>query len=168
MGTTSFMIRSSDINLGQNVFVSSQVFYKTPGDRKAYFDLHAKILREFVKRIGVYLKIPKKVTIRIMKFRQPDTHGEYCSSDKVICVSSSIIDNYEFLSNVLAHELVHAEQYHTGRLSYDNDTWIWKKGKGRVEVKQREMNRYDVYKSTPWEREAYTRQVELSDKVMSF
>ena len=66
---------------------------------------------------------------------------------------------------VLAHELVHAEQYMQGRLK---KSWMKKKGwvhQWNGHVNTNRGSTYQAYRNQPWEIEAWSRQAELAEKV---
>jgi hypothetical protein len=75
-----------------------------------------------------------------------------------------VIDNRLKLSHaleVLAHELVHAEQYHQGRMDWNGgwNYWMgtrWSTNQGTT---------YNAYRELPWEKEAWGRQEELAKEV---
>lgn len=59
----------------------------------------------------------------------------------------------------IMHELVHAEQFHEGRLSIKGGTYHWKN------VATKLGHSYESYRKRPWEEEAFGRQHELAMKV---
>jgi hypothetical protein len=66
---------------------------------------------------------------------------------------------------VLAHELVHAEQYMQGRLK---KSWMKKKGwvhQWNGNVNTNRGSTYQAYRNQPWEMEAWSRQADLAEKV---
>ena len=67
---------------------------------------------------------------------------------------------------VIAHELVHAEQYHTGKLKkkyVQRKGWLhhWNGTPGK------KGTTYKAYRDQPWEQEAWNRQMYLAEKVCS-
>ena len=67
---------------------------------------------------------------------------------------------------VIAHELVHAEQYHTGKLKkkyVQRKGWLhhWNGSPGK------KGTTYKAYRDQPWEQEAWSRQMYLAEKVCS-
>jgi hypothetical protein len=65
---------------------------------------------------------------------------------------------------VIAHELVHAEQYHTGKLKkkyVQRKGWMhsWNGTPGK------KGTTYKAYRDQPWEQEAWNRQMYLAETV---
>ena len=65
---------------------------------------------------------------------------------------------------VIAHELVHAEQYHTGKLKKK-----YNRGKGWLHhwngTPGKKGTTYKAYRDQPWEQEAWNRQMYLAETV---
>lgn len=71
-------------------------------------------------------------------------------------IFTSELSHHESI-NVLSHELIHLQQYHTGKIKYNNDTVTWNGKKfGREEI---------PYKFRPWEIEAEDLGYELSKEL---
>ena len=68
--------------------------------------------------------------------------------------------NLGVVLSTIMHELVHAEQFHTGRLKLTAGTYHW-----NDEAVKKLGNSYEEYKNRPWQTEAFTRQDELAKKI---
>lgn len=69
--------------------------------------------------------------------------------------------NIGTILSTLMHELVHAEQYHTGRLTQTNlRTQLW-----NGEAVTNKGTTYDAYRKLPWEVEAFDRQDKLAKQI---
>lgn len=99
-----------------------------------------------------------------IKFRPlpPKLNGKYVSSTKQAIISARLTPRS--IMKTLFHELVHAEQYHTGKLKRElcmkrrQYVSLWD-GKEFNFVNFRKN--YDKYRSLPWEVEAFGRETEL-------
>jgi hypothetical protein len=58
------------------------------------------------------------------------------------------------------HELVHAEQFKHGRLKITTKTMLWEDKPVVMETKN-----YEKYSAQPWEKEAFRREVELTELI---
>jgi hypothetical protein len=108
------------------------------------------------------LSIPDNIKFRICTFKG-SVRGMYMNDTKTVCITP--MSKWENVMLTLAHELVHAEQFHTGRLEHVK---IPRKGYrfawyGSVGSKGTTRN---AYLNQPWEKEAFGRQQELADKVL--
>jgi len=108
------------------------------------------------------LDIPKDLKFRICTFKGT-TRGLYANDTKTVSISP--MSKWENVMLTLAHELVHAEQFHTKRLAHVK---VPRKGYrmawfGSVGSKGTTRN---AYLNQPWEKEAFGRQQELADKVL--
>jgi hypothetical protein len=156
-------IKKSDVKIAKNVYLSAQLRGNGSANILAQYVIDAlPIFRQF-------LNFSEDVTIRIANFKAQGTFGQYWSGQKLVVVRPSK-DVLRFFSS-LAHELVHAEQYHEGRLQVlrtingyvrhykekndDNEQVVKSKGKT-----------YNAYRNLPWEVEAFSRQDEIARAVM--
>lgn len=97
----------------------------------------------------------------------PPLFNELCGdgSDKdhyTIAVSLEVKDYYQYL-NVLFHELVHVEQYVTGRLNTTKSHHQWL-GENYWDVKK--MAFFEEYWNFPWEVEARKRSTPLTEMFL--
>jgi hypothetical protein len=65
--------------------------------------------------------------------------------------------------STIAHELIHAEQYFTGKMSIQDGYFRAWNGKGYQMPKS-----YDEYINLPWEKEAFERQDDLGSDAFSY
>lgn len=108
------------------------------------------------------LDLPNNIEFRICTFKG-NTRGLYSNDTKTVCITP--MAKWENVMLTLAHELVHAEQFHTGKLTHVvvprrgyRMAWF-----GSVGSKGTTRN---AYLNQPWEKEAFDRQQELADKVL--
>lgn len=70
-------------------------------------------------------------------------------------------ENLGTILSTICHELVHAEQYHTGRLSKSGiATSLW-----NGEAVKNKGTTYKAYRNQPWEIEAFDRQEDLAKQI---
>ena len=95
-----------------------------------------------------------------------DTALGYCSGDDEevnISLSNRIVDTDEDITEVIAHELIHAEQYLSGRLISNTPcTTIFD---GVEYISFGTAMSYESYVNQPWEKEAYEGQKALAEKI---
>lgn len=109
------------------------------------------------------LNIPQDVQIRICPIKAKRTNGRYMSGEKIAEIDCRL--TWEKALEVLCHEMVHAEQYHTGRLENVVGLRGWvHKWNGSVDFNK--GSTYKAYRNQPWEQEAWSRQAELCELVM--
>lgn len=107
------------------------------------------------------LIIPDNVKFRICTFKG-STRGCYSNDTKTVCISA--LSEWSQIMKTLAHELVHAEQFHTKRLSHvkvprGGYRMAWN---GAIGSKGTTRN---AYLNQPWEKEAFGRQEKLACQV---
>ena len=104
------------------------------------------------------LHFDENITIRVAPIKARYTNGRYWSGDKVAEIDCRLPISKALES--LCHELVHAEQYYTGRLAWTGSTKLWNgnDGYGRGST-------YNAYRHLPWEQEAFARQAGLAQHV---
>ena len=140
---------------GMDVLAPDYLFYN-----KAYqvydFDKMARLLASAVPILRKELDVPQTFRVMMKPIRAKSIAGLYDSDEEM-----AIIDPRRCvfpLLGTLAHEMVHAEQYHQGRLQA-----IYEKKKGWLHQWDGEYitNRgktLNSYLKQPWEIEAYERQ----------
>ena len=158
------MIKNTDIRAKsfETIYVSRQLVYgasKRTTPVKTAIALIDKTLPEFRK----LLNLPERLVFRISRIKGQYS-GKYCNGDNVVLVSPVV--KWDRLLETIAHELVHAEQYHECRLAS-----VFSSHKGWVHQWYGEDNyskgtTYNSYRNQPWEQEAFSRQKELADKVI--
>jgi hypothetical protein len=157
------MIKQSDklVSVMPTIFVSHTV-----RSNKLRADNAVRIVKAIENTLPVFkqlLDIPKDLKFRICTFKNNRIRGQYVNDAKTVCIAP--ITKWEQVMLTLAHELVHAEQFHTGKLEHVK---IPRKGYrmawyGSVGSKG---TTHKAYLNQPWEKEAYERQQELANKVL--
>ena len=120
----------------------------------------ATVVNRSIDIFRKHLDFSKDVKVRITPLRGRD-NGR-CSDRGIIELDCKL--GWAKALEVLAHELVHAEQYHQGRLKHKMCRGRWMHhwmgssafSKGTT---------YQAYRKQPWEIEAWGRQAELAEKV---
>jgi len=106
------------------------------------------------------LNFPDDVTIVIKPMKK--FAGLYYEDKKKVDISFKFNPNIPFLE-ILAHELVHAEQHHTSKI---HPVWLEKKHAWAYywdgKLWDNDITDYQRYINQPWEIEAFTRQSELA------
>jgi len=98
------------------------------------------------------------VNIKLIPKEEGEVVG-WCHGDEEevwIELSETLIDDEDYFTETLAHELVHAEQILSGRLE-DLEAFktMWE---GTEYINLRGHLKPEIYKALPWEAEAYKRQ----------
>ncbi len=158
------MIGSSDkiFNCSIPVYVSLQAFYKHGKDYK--IENLVTLVSLAVKELQDILDLPQDLKVRIARFKGHQ-RGCYYASENTAHVTP-VLDANQFLLT-LCHELVHAEQFHTGRLGYQLNVlrnryyYSW-----NGQINYNRGTTYMAYREQPWEQEAFGRQGELAQKVL--
>jgi hypothetical protein len=151
-------IHQSDKHIGGEIYLSASSYLN-----KRYLSdtlTVAMVVNRSIDIFRNYLDFSKDVKVRIAPLRGRD-EGR-CSERGVIELDCRL--SWSKALEVLAHELVHAEQYHQGRLKHRMSKGRWMHywmgsrsfGKGTT---------YRAYRKQPWEIEAWGRQAELAEKV---
>lgn len=154
------MIKSTDIKISDFLYVSMDCVYNKRRRHNSR-DTCSIIYRVFEK-YRKYLDFPKDTVVRVCAIKG-HVSGRYWSGDNVCEISCSM--HWQSLLEVLAHELVHAEQYHTGRLKKE---WVRNKGwvhKWDGSINHSKGSTYNAYRNQPWEKEAWERQTEIAELV---
>lgn len=104
------------------------------------------------------LSVSPAVTVRVAPIKAKAVNGRYWSGQKLIELDCRL--PWDKALEVLCHEMVHAEQYHTGKLDHDGRNYRW-----NGSVNSNRGTTYNAYREQPWEQEAFRRQAELATKV---
>ena len=153
-------IKKSDKQLGGGLYLAASCLYDAKLRDKAL--LVATVVNRSIDEFRNFLEFPKDITIRICPIKGQSS-GRYFSGEKLVEISSRL--PWDSALEVLAHELVHAEQYMQGRLK---KSWMKKKGwvhQWNGNVNTNRGSTYQAYRNQPWEMEAWSRQAELAEKV---
>lgn len=132
------------------------------GKRKTSVMQLVRLVQDAMPVLRKLLNFPGDVTVRIGGIKGR-VQGRYFSSERVAVIDASLPIRKAL--ETLCHELVHAEQYHTGRLSR-----MYVAGKGFVDAWHDEAvfnkgTTYKAYREQPWEVEAFSRAPELAAAV---
>lgn len=105
--------------------------------------------------------LPENLIIRIAPIRQKMTRGRYWNSKKCAEIDCELRSG---ILETLCHELIHAEQYETGKLAYQgSNVGIWCKSEAYPYVNP--SKNYEGYRNLPWEKEAFNNQKMIADIV---
>ena len=146
---------ASDISLPGKIFVSYYAYHNHRSKVNELVSLVKRTLPEYRKLLDF-----GEVSIRIAPLKGSTT-GRFWDSSKFVEIDSRLTP--EKALETFAHELVHAEQYHTGKMNqtYVKGRWM-RSWQGEV---VRKGSTYAAYRATPWEVEAFGRQAELAETV---
>ena len=153
-------IHQTDKHIGGSIYLAASCLFN-----KRYRDKSldvATVVNRSIHEFRKYLSFPSDIKIRIAPIKG-STNGRYNQSVKTVELDCSLPWNEAL--EVLAHELVHAEQYYQGRLIQK-----YIRGKGFMHSWNGTKNTskgttYRAYRNQPWEIEAWARQAELAEKV---
>lgn len=151
---------NEDLNIYRSLqsFTGSKQHRELAARAQAVVELALPVLRQM-------LDFDLDVKIRLASFKSKRMYGRYNHATKVATVSYMRRSNRDVLET-LAHELVHAEQYHTGRLvnvqmpNLRQWRFEWRGGltsKGST---------YRSYRNQPHEIEAFDKAPRLADDVL--
>lgn len=149
-------LKDTDRRLTDGVFTSLQVYYRVK-DRKR---LHAKalLLSRALKIFHEVLELHPTTKVRIANIKKRLTRGLYCSDGHVATIEDRIF--FKDMLETMAHEMVHGEQFNTGKLKFEwkNRDWVamWMGTEGEL------SKTYRSYLDQPWEKEAFERQQALA------
>ena len=156
------MIKMTDRYLSPYVYCSFAAFHNVK-----YKDNTVKLARLIKNTLPEFRKVlnlPRSVAFRIAPFKSGTRRGSYSNEHKMVNLSCRLTGREAI--EVIAHELIHAEQYHTKRLKMTFD-----KSKGWVHCWYGEQGSkgttYRAYRNQPWEVEAFGRQAEIADLVIA-
>lgn len=154
-------VKASDVLVGECgeplVYVARSLI-KDPNAAK-----YAALVLEALPHFKKLLTYSDKIKVRVAKIKGRFT-GRCSSEGNVIEIDPT--NSFRKFLEVLAHELVHAEQFHTGRLKQE---WNPQLGKWvsfwRGTAQSNRGTTYAAYRKQPWEAEAFSRQAYLADLV---
>ena len=148
----------SDKHLTKHVRVSYHTMYRSPRSRNAAVAA-ACLIEQALPHFRQLLQFPDDIKIRIAGIKGC-IRGRYIWRSSLAVLDNQLIYKPRELMRVLAHELVHAEQYHQGRLANVLGEYRW-----HGEPNKNKGSTYAAYRKRPWEIEAFSRQDELGDHV---
>lgn len=151
----------SDIYLGNSIYVSARV------KQDSFFYHKAKCLSEMIKLslpfLREHIEFPDHVAFRLATIKGR-TLGYYNNFKGFVVID--VKSSFEKTLKIIAHELVHAEQYYQGRLSnqveFSSPKYVWN---GQVYNPVKSSANYKKYRNLPWEVEAFQRQETIAASV---
>lgn len=148
----------SDRHVGGGIYIAAAILNST---RRALGLDVAHVVNRTIDAFKRYLNVPEGMSVRIASLPR-GCSGRYISTRKTVEISYKL--NWRQAMEVLAHEMVHAEQYHEGRLGHTfhhGFKWLWN---GSM---YRNRTTYASYRQQPWEQEAFDRQGQITEWVMA-
>lgn len=144
-------IAKSDLHLQHNVICAYGTWYNKNTRQKA--KQLVDIVNTFLPLLSKKLDLPPDLTIRLCNIKSRNTGARYWGYSKLLEIDVRCSNPLLFL----CHELVHAEQYHTKKLT-QNGTWFTEQHwMGKLYPHNPNMS-HDEYMNLPWEKEAYERE----------
>ena len=147
-------IRVTDKVVTKGILVSLQA-------RRNYLEQSkelALMVKEALPIFRKFLNFPKTIVVRIATHKGT-YKGSYNNYQHTLFLNVCRFD-YDEVMVTLAHELVHAEQFHEKRLKQKGSVMYWYDEK----VKNKGST-YASYRKQPWEVEAFNRQKQLAKLV---
>lgn len=161
-------MKATDKLVARNVWVSSQIYFSskrrigtslTKGEYRARLNANAKLLSIALEEFRKYLKFDKSVSVRLASLKSYRIKGLMDGINNVATIRYRT--NFKNMLETLAHELVHAEQFKSGKLKYvwDDTKWaaLWCGEKYKIT-----SSSLPAYVDMPWEDEAFKRQEGLA------
>ena len=158
-------IKDSDIIFGKQgnlILTASRQAWYLDRPHKRHVKAAVKMLKVALPYFTKYVNIDDHVVVRIAGVKKRTTRGHYQSEYKL-----ATIDYRHKLADImqtLAHELVHAEQYHEGRLAHGHK-YPYKQVWQGVSYVGKGKNKHSRYLNQPWEIEARDRQINIAHQV---
>lgn len=151
------------------IYVSSAL-YNSPfyrSRRLEYFSEAADKLADIVDHARKLLDIPKSLKVRLASMQNTNAIGCYYWSYSTMQLAADLMFQPKNLCTVMVHELIHAEQHLTGRLTVvqGTDEHIWNDGINVQCIRKWAPSDYTAYRNLPWEKEAYDRQDAIVDEI---
>jgi hypothetical protein len=141
-------------------FVKISSSFKYGYDKK--YTNHSEKVAMLVKRVmplaRTLLDLPSNLLIELKPTRKPNAY--YCHNNLKVVIDTRKCSTLTSALRALMHELVHAEQFKHGRLKITTKTMLWEDKPVVMETKN-----YEKYRAQPWEKEAFRREVELTELI---
>lgn len=152
-------VHLTDKYIGGNIYLSASSL-NTKHYRNKTLNV-ASVVNRSIDQFRKYLNFPKDIKVRITPIKGK-VSGRYSCENKLVVLDCKL--SWDRALEVLAHELVHAEQYHEKRLVMK---YVSRKGWCHYwnGVIGSHGTTYKSYREQPWEIEAWSRQAELAEKV---
>lgn len=124
------------------------------------------VLQRAIPILRRHLSVSKDLTV-VLRPIKDGVQGQWCLDIGPVTKEWIEIDprrpSIALIVETLCHEFVHAEQYHTGKLSMRKEGPVWM---GSLYQYETSHTTYDQYRDQPWEKEAYDREQPLAHFVM--
>ena len=143
--------------------IADSIMYGRYGHMKAKSIEVAKLFKMATKHARKIMDLPETLGLEVRPIRGNVT-GYYKNASRIIGVDPRDRTLGAILSTIM-HELVHAEQYHTGRLAIKQGVHTWNNEMGDQVTAIVSSSSYKKYRAFPWEVEAYSRQEDLAARI---
>lgn len=158
----------TDIKLDRDIYTTVQLKTYRKGSIPMFLRIAQAAQMSIEEDIRAKLT-PEQNEIRILyqfkNLKTLNTHGR-CrrNSDRLITITINpkACKDIHQMAETIGHELVHAEQYMTGKLAIDAGYHRW--NGQRVVCRG---STYAAYRNLPWEVEAFDRQKKNAEKIIS-
>lgn len=152
-------IHQTDKHIGGGIYLAASCLLNKRYRNQA-LDI-ATLVNRSIDQFRKYLDFPKDIKVRIAPIKGT-TNGRYYDN-RLVEIDCRLL--WDKALEVLAHELVHAEQYHQGRLKKKFESkkgWVhyWNSS-----LSYNKGTTYNAYRNQPWEKEAWSRQAGLAERV---
>lgn len=153
----------SDVRLSKHVSISYNALY----NKKLYDTHNAKICAIVLGRMLelVYetkiLTIPEDIQITVKPIKSKTTFGLYHPFQRQVTIDFRRKD-LNLCVQTLMHELVHAEQWFTGKQKMTPKGIVW-----NGQIVSNKGTTYKKYREQPWEKEAFDREYDLAYKIIT-
>ncbi len=148
----------TDKHIGGGIYLAQSVL--AGRKRNKALDV-ATVVNRTIDAFKHYLNVPSNLVVRITSFKG-GMLGVYRSRTSTVELSYNL--PWRKAMEILAHEMVHAEQFHEKRLEVDLVKGKWYYFWNGVKSNNRGTT-FAAYRNQPWEQEAYDRQEMLTDWV---
>lgn len=150
-------IKTTDIQVNDSIWMSLTCKYGKQYNTKAPRVID--VVKKALPLLRTKLSFSDDVVVRVAPIKQEQTNGRYWAGSKIAEIDCRLTAKQAM--EILCHELVHAEQYHTGKLTdrtSKHSMWM-----GQMYECADSTTNYKRYRAQPWEVEAFGRQKELAD-----
>jgi len=163
------MRNTTDITVDENVFTTVQINTYWKGNLEVFRKVVAAAKKAIEEPMRAKLTSEQndvRIVYYLKNLKTKRTHGKCIrsSNGKLITVllNAKVLPGFKYMAETLGHEMVHVEQYMTGRLTVDGYRHVWngRKHAGRGTT-------YESYRNLPWEIEAFDRQAAEASKIIN-
>ena len=156
-------MKDTEKHMTDKIKIAKSIMYGRYCENKDRSIEISKIFTMAMKHARKIMNLPESLQFEIRPIRGNVT-GYYNNSSKTIALDPRDRTLGAILSTIM-HELVHAEQYHTGRLVNKEGVHTWNNEMSEQVSAIVSSASYKKYRTFPWEVEAYSRQEELATRV---